>query len=124
VRENRGTLSRLALFAYRALTTLRYATARADVALEWTRLPSVRNANYVTDPLTPFGGAESYSLYDLSADWSVNSALRVLGGIDNLFDRDPNRVGAGPADNGAGNTMPGFYDVLGRRYYVALRLHF
>jgi outer membrane receptor protein involved in Fe transport len=124
VRENRGTLSRLGLFTYRALTTLRYATSRADVALEWTRLPSVRNQNFVTDPLTQFAGAESYSLFDLSAGWSASSALRVLVGIDNLFDRDPNRVGAGPANNGAGDTMPGFYDVLGRRYYAALRLQF
>jgi outer membrane receptor protein involved in Fe transport len=78
----------------------------------------------VTDPLTPFAGANSYSLFDLAAGWNVNPALRVTAGIDNLFDRDPNAVGAGPADDGAGNTMPGFYDVLGRRYYAALRLRF
>ncbi len=124
VRENKGTLARFGLFDYRALTTLRYTLSDAHVALTWRRLPSVRNANYVTDPQTPFEGAESYNGFDLAGGWNVNRTLHLTLGIDNLLDRDPNRVGAGPANNGGGNTFPGFYDVLGRRYYACVRLRF
>jgi iron complex outermembrane receptor protein len=124
MRENKGTLARQGLFSYRSLTTLRYTTSVADFALQWHRLPSVRNANYVNDPLTPFEGAESYSVFDAFAGWDVSERTRLSLGIDNLFDRQPNRVGAGPADNGAGDTFPGFYDVLGRRYFAGVRVTF
>lgn len=36
----------------------------------------------------------------------------------------PNRVGVVPGNNGAGTTLPGFYDVLGRRYYAGVRMSF
>ena len=124
VRENRGTLARGGLFSYRALTTLRYTAPAHTVSLTWRRLPSVRSALYVTDSATPFSGAKSYDIFDLAAGWSVNQTIRLLFGVDNLLDRDPNRVGAGPANNGAGNTVAGFYDVLGRRYYASVRLSF
>jgi|GEM_PF-233211 len=87
VRENKGTLARMGLFSYSAFTTLRYGVPALDVALKWRRLPSVRNASYVTDPLTPFAGAASYSVFDLSAGWSPNGVARLTLGIDNLFDR-------------------------------------
>ncbi|MEJ1962036.1 MAG: TonB-dependent receptor [Gammaproteobacteria bacterium] len=128
VRENKGTLgtsaARGALFSYRALTTLRYTAADMNVGVTWRRLPSVRNAAYVTDPLTPFSGAESYNLFDIAGGWSFNRMVRLTLGIDNLLDRDPNRTGVGPGNNGAGTTTPGNYDVLGRRYYAAIRLMF
>ena len=124
LRENAGTLAQRGLFSYRALTTLRYTVPVGTIALTWHRLPSVRNANYVTDPLTPFAGAQSYSLFDLAGTVNVNRIVRLTLGIDNLLDRDPNRVGAGPGNNGAGTTLPGYYDVLGRRYYLGARLTF
>ena len=122
--ENKGTLAREGLFDYRALTTLRYSAFGADVAVTWRRLPSIRNESYVTDSLTPFAGAASYDLFNLSAGWNINPFVRVVAGVDNLFDREPNRVGAGPNNNGAGNTEPSIYDVLGRRYYGSVRLSF
>lgn len=124
VLDNDGTLARGGLYDYRALTTLRYAAPIGGVALKWRRLPSVRSVNYVTDPLTLSTGAASYNLFDLSANWSITPTMRAAFGIDNLFDRDPNRTEASPANNAAGDTVPGYYDVLGRRYYAGLRLEF
>jgi outer membrane receptor protein involved in Fe transport len=129
VLENKGTFIRdgstsRGIFDYRAFTTLRYALAAADVALTWRRLPSIRSANYVADPNTPFAGAASYSVFNLAAGWALSSVIQLTAGIDNLFDRDPNRVGAGPGNNGAGTTEPAIYDVLGRRYYAGVRLNF
>ncbi len=122
--ENKGTLARSGLYSYRAFTTLRYTVRDGDIALTWRRLPSIRSAMYVTDPLTPFAGAASYNLFNLAGTWRLSEMVGLTLGVDNLFDRDPNRVGAGPLDNGAGNTVPGFYDVLGRRYYGGIRLNF
>jgi outer membrane receptor protein involved in Fe transport len=122
--ENKGTLARDGLYSYRAFTTLRYTVADGSVALSWRRLPSIRSAMYVTDPATPFAGAESYNLFDLAGTWRLSDQVGVTLGIDNLLDRDPNRVGVGPLDNGAGDTLPGYYDVLGRRYYGGIKLNF
>jgi outer membrane receptor protein involved in Fe transport len=124
MRKNEGTLARDGLYRYRAFTTLRYTVPDGDVALTWRRLPSIRSAMYVTDPLTPFAGAASYNLFNLAGTWRLSETIGVTLGIDNLFDRDPNRVGAGPLDNGAGDTVPGYYDVLGRRYYGGIKLNF
>jgi outer membrane receptor protein involved in Fe transport len=129
VRENKGAFIRdssvaRGMFAYGAFTTFRYTVSAADLSLTWRRLPAVRAASFVTDPSTPFSGAESYSLFNLAASWRTTDVMQLTAGIDNLFDRDPNRVGAGPANNAAGNTEPAIYDVLGRRYYAGVRLTF
>jgi len=122
--ENAGTLAQRGQYDYRAFTTLRYSLGAVSTALTWRRLPSVRSSSYVTDPQTPFAGADSYSVYNLAGTWQANRWLVVTAGIDNLFDRDPNRVGAGPGTDGAGTTLGGYYDVLGRRYYAAVRMSF
>lgn len=124
VLENAGTFARGGLFDYRIATTLRYILGDANVALHWRFLPSIRSATYVTDPTTLILGAESYSLFNLSGGWDVNDTISLIGGVDNVFDRDPNRVGASPTTNAAGSTVGGYYDVLGRRYYLSVKLTF
>jgi outer membrane receptor protein involved in Fe transport len=131
------TLSRGGLFSWRTTTNLRYAATSWDVGLNWRHLPAIKSANYVTDPTTTVKGAHPYDIFGLTANVNVSKKLAVGAGIDNLFNRDPNRVGAGqvftiPVENGggttvtngAGSTNSGYYDVLGRRYFVNLKLRF
>jgi outer membrane receptor protein involved in Fe transport len=139
--ENGGTLGttvRGALFDWRSVLTLRYALASFDVNLNWQHLPSVRNSAWVTDHNTLTQGAEAYSLFSLAGDWNINDNFAISGGIDNLFDRDPPRVGAGQIQtiaptNGGGQTIldgaantqnAGYYDVLGRRYFINFKMRF
>ncbi|MFO7288117.1 MAG: TonB-dependent receptor [Gammaproteobacteria bacterium] len=135
--ENAGTLAGGGLFDWRLYTTLRYSTANWGVGLNWRHLPSVKSAQSVTAPDTPIQGAGSYDLFGLTASWNITDRLLLTGGIDNLFDREPERVGAGQVQNiaavngggqrvlnGSGSTFPAYYDVLGRRYYVNLRMQF
>jgi len=135
--ENKGTLARNGLFDWRTVTTFRYSQPTWDVGLNWRYLPPVKNAAFVTDRATPIGGAGAYHLFGLTAAWSLNEQLGISGGVDNLFNRDPERVGAGQIQaigatsgtgntilNGSGSTFPAYYDVLGRRYFVNLKLRF
>jgi iron complex outermembrane recepter protein len=124
IRENRGTLARGGQFDYRAFTSLRYTLGEGNVMLNWRRLPAIRSGAFVTDADTPFIGAESYSIFNLAGSWRLNPVVSFTAGIDNLFDREPNRVGAGPTTNAAGTTATGYYDVLGRRYYASVKLTF
>lgn len=139
--ENAGTLARGGLFDWRTVTTLRYANASWDLALNWRHLPAILSANYVTDPTTTVQGAGAYDVFALTGNWNVTRNLSLSAGIDNLFDTQPERVGAGQAftvpventgtgatatgvTNGAGSTSAGYYDVLGRRYFLNLKLRF
>lgn len=132
--ENVGTLARGGLFDWRTVTTLRYAQSGWDLGLNWRHLPSILSSNYVTDPTTTVQGAGSYDVFGLTANWKLTSSLSLSGGIDNLFDQQPERVGAGQViniaaaqgggsviTNGAGSTNAGYYDVLGRRYFLNLK---
>jgi len=138
--ENRGTLgsgARPALFDWRLVTTLRYVHTTWDAGLNWRHLPSIRSFNSVSDPATTVRGAGSYDVFGLTANWNVTSTFGISGGVDNLFDREPERVGAGQIQtitaangggttvlNGSGSTNAQYYDVLGRRYFVNLKLRF
>jgi outer membrane receptor protein involved in Fe transport len=138
--ENVGTLgsaARPALFDWRTVTTLRYSNTGWDLALNWRHLPSIRSFNYVTDRATTVQGADAYDVFGLTGSWNITGNLSVSGGVDNLLDSDPERVGAGqvftiaPASgggttvvDGSGSTNAGYYDVLGRRYFINLKLRF
>jgi outer membrane receptor protein involved in Fe transport len=91
----------------------------------------------VTDPTTTVQGAKSYDIFNLTGNWNISEAWSVSGGIDNLFDRQPNRVGAGQVfnisaangggqtiTNGNGSTSAGYYDVLGRRYFLNIKVRY
>jgi outer membrane receptor protein involved in Fe transport len=45
--------------------------------------------------------------------------------VDNVLDKDPPTVQSNPGVTTASNvTNPGFYDVLGRRWYVGVKATF
>ncbi len=133
-RANEGTLAEGGQFSFRAVTNLRYSVGPANIGLMWRRLPSVRGTTYVTDPTTTIEGAESYNIFNLSGGYNFGSAVQITGGIDNLFDKEPNIVGAGQVVtrpdgttavlDGVGSTNAQYYDALGRRYYVSVKLNF
>ena len=81
--------------AKRTVTTARYSNGNWDVALNWRHLPPVRNSLYVTDPLTTVRGAGEYNVFGLTGNWELSKVWALTLGIDNLFDRQPERVGAG-----------------------------
>ena len=135
--ENAGTLARGGLFDWRMVTTLRYTLDTWDLGLNWRHLPAVLSANYVTDPATTVQGAGSYDVFALTGNWNINEHFAITAGIDNLFDAQPNRTGAGQVinitaangggttvTNGSGTTSAGYYDVLGRRYFLNLKMRF
>ena len=136
--ENAGTLARQGLFDWRMNTTLRYSMATWNVGLEWRHLPAAKNSIYVTDPTTTAQGAGAYDMFGLTGEWNATDNIAISGGVDNLFNRDPEKIGVGQvtniattsgggttiADGVASNPLPGYYDVLGRRYFVQVKLSF
>jgi outer membrane receptor protein involved in Fe transport len=91
---------------------------------------------------------DSYNIFDLAFNWNYNETVTFRGGITNLFDEEPPNVGSNaarggqPADlalcNGApgcsdptgpalasrGGYNGGYYDTLGRRFFLGVKMNF
>lgn len=125
-----GTLDQGGQFEYRIVSTFSYAFGNGSVGMQWRHFPSIEDETAARDPSTRLLPVDSYDLFNLFARYSINDRLEFRGGIDNLFDKDPPVVGADPGtatlprDNNLGTTEPGFYDPLGRRFYVGLKMAF
>jgi outer membrane receptor protein involved in Fe transport len=123
--ESAGTLNQNGQFRWRSYTTLNYSVGAWNAGLNWTHLPSAAAAQSVQNPATTVLGVPSYDLFGLNASWEIGPTLSLRAGIDNVLDKEPPVVGANPGvNNNRGSTSPGFYDVLGRRYFVGARLRF
>ncbi|MEJ0035686.1 MAG: TonB-dependent receptor [Gammaproteobacteria bacterium] len=123
--DSMGTLNQGGQYRWRSFTTLGYSFGNFDTGLTWLHLPSAAPAQKVQSPTTRILGVPSYDLFGLQAAWNVTSTFAVRVGVDNILDKEPPVVGANPGVNNAmGSTMPGYYDVLGRRYYVGAKARF
>jgi outer membrane receptor protein involved in Fe transport len=91
---------------------------------------------------------DSYSIFDLSFNWNVTDAITLRGGITNLLDEEPVEVGsttgypigtnlAGVCGTAPGCVAPnafsmpstggfngGYYDTVGRRYFLGFQVSF
>ncbi|MDR6530196.1 outer membrane receptor protein involved in Fe transport [Caulobacter rhizosphaerae] len=90
-------------------------------ALQWRYLGGMDNAANVGTGGTAHG-VPSVSYFDLDAVWKVRSGLELRGGVANLADKAP------PVLNdsiiGALQTEPYTYDIVGRRFYLAVKASF
>lgn len=112
-------------YRWRSFTTLGYDISSWTVHLTWQHLSSARNAAVVQTPGSTVLGTPSYNLYALAASWQLNDTVALRAGIDNLFNAQPLVVGANPPlTNSATTTLPDYYDVLGRRFYLGVKLNF
>ncbi len=85
----------------------------------------------VTDTQTQFYGAyadgldvtsiDAFNYWDLNASYDINDNIEVYGGIRNIFEQDPPRLGDGPQSEQA-NSWPATYDPYGRQFFVGLTL--
>jgi iron complex outermembrane receptor protein len=111
-------------FDYRLLTQFAYRMNAVNLGMTWRFLPSVDNAAQVTSPTSTVQGTGSYNVFNLFGSYAMGK-YTFRAGVDNVFDKEPLVVGAIPgADSNADITNPGFYDPLGRRYYVGMKASF
>ena len=122
--DAKGTLDQGGQFSYRILTNVGYVWQALTVGLNWEHLPSINNSAASLNPATTIKGASAYDLFGLSSSYTWDK-LTVRFGIDNLLDKAPLVIGANPGVTTASNaTNPGYYDPLGRRFYVGVTAKF
>ncbi|MEP7313385.1 MAG: TonB-dependent receptor [Pseudomonadota bacterium] len=123
-RDAKGTLDRDGQFDYRLLSNVGYAWSAFNVGLQWRFLPSVANEAKALLPSTTVEDTASYSVFSLTGGWDLGK-LQIRAGIDNLLDKELPIVGANNAvgDTNSNQTNLSFYDGLGRRYFLGVKVN-
>jgi iron complex outermembrane receptor protein len=133
IRENAGTMGgltgSLGQYRYKTFLTTTYTTGGISGSLRWRHLPSAHSAAYVSSTTTPFQGPRHYDQLDLTGNWEISQSYQVRFGVENLLDKDPeitnyNQTPGGTFTTGQGTTNAGYYDVLGRRYFLGFKTRF
>jgi outer membrane receptor protein involved in Fe transport len=127
VRDTLSTTYYGAQYKYKLNTQFNYSFpgSKASVGLGWRYLPSIRSETAARNPATTQLGAGAYSVFNLFARYAINDKVEFRGGIDNLTDKQPLIVEARPGvDTNSDVTRSEYYDILGRRAYVGLKMSF
>jgi outer membrane receptor protein involved in Fe transport len=125
-----GTLDQGGQYEYRIVSTFGYAFGKSSLGVQWRHFPSIKDETAARDPNTRLMPVDSYNLFNLFARYSISDRVEFRGGVDNLLDEEPPVVGADPGtatlpiNNNLGTTEAGYYDPLGRRYYVGFKMSF
>jgi len=123
--ESTGTLARGGQFDHRLFSTVSFMSDGWSVGVRHRYLPNIKAAAFAQAPDTPVLPTSSYNMFDAFGSYTLSDSITLRGGIDNLFDLDPRIVGRNPGvTNALGSTSAGYYDVLGRRYYVSIDMNF
>ena len=114
-------------FRYKTFTTFNYQTGPVAVGLRWRHFPGAKDADAILNPKSTLVGVGSHNEFDLFGRWQINRTLMFQAGIDNLFDKEPEVVGRNTSptalNSDLGTTLPE-YDVLGRRFFAAIKARF
>jgi len=111
-------------FRYRINSTLAYRSNAFDLIVRHRFLPGQPHRSSLVDPNTTARGPDSYHIFDLAGRWSLAESIDLRVGIDNLLDRSPMITSSSASSSGRGSTAPGYYDVLGRRFYAGATARF
>ena len=115
---------------YRHNVRVTYSQGPALFSVRWryegpTEDFRVRNTFVGNDRVTPTTlpkpeiGAWNY--IDLAASFDIDERMTINAGVNNLFDKQPPVLGAQAEQ---ANTLPSFFDVLGRDFFVGVNFRF
>jgi iron complex outermembrane recepter protein len=113
-------------YDYRLFTTLGYFAGDWSANLRWRHLPSIVPEGTIRTT-AQYHETSSYDVFDLAGRYTFRDNWELRFGIDNLLDEEPPIVNQRTVNEGytqTGVTNPTFYDVLGRRYYVGMKINF
>jgi outer membrane receptor protein involved in Fe transport len=111
-------------FDYRTFTTVGYSQGPWNMSVRWRHLPSIKNLAQIANPAAPFVPTHSYDMFDFAGRVDLSARWNMRYGIDNLFDKQPERTFPDNVTSAYGSTNSGFYDILGRRYYIGMNFGF
>ena len=106
---------------WKLTSSLGWQVGPVTSSLRWRYLDGMSNASNVGNTGTA-PGVPSVSYFDLDVFWKVRPGLELRGGVANLADKKPPTLNPNVVGNYA--TDPYTYDLVGRRFYIALKNKF
>jgi outer membrane receptor protein involved in Fe transport len=116
-------------YEYKIFTTLGYSWGRTSLGVEWRHLPSIKAEAAARFPTTTTQGVPtSYNVFALNGSVGLTDDLNIRFGVENLFNKRPPLSGRNtnppPGVLPGGSFNAGFYDVIGRRFYLGANAKF
>ncbi len=111
-------------YEWKMFSGVNYTVGPVAGGVRWRHLSSAKAQDYLVAPCSPtavrcFADTASYDAFDLYGTYAVTDGVNVRVGVDNALDQDP------PVTRGiAGSTDVQNYDIIGRRYYLAVQAKF
>ncbi|MBT9491288.1 MAG: TonB-dependent receptor [Paucibacter sp.] len=66
----------------------------------------------------------AHAYHNVSAGYEVKKGWELTAGVTNLFDKQPPLFASGTSGTQALDTIPGYYDVMGRSFFVGAKVKF
>ncbi len=104
---------------WKALTTFGYRSDAVGFGLRWRHQGSLKDSSFVTSPATVQVGVAPYNLWDMFATLKAADSFEFRFGVNNLFDRGLPIVASNQVQTDAA-----LYDVIGRSFYIGVRMTF
>jgi iron complex outermembrane recepter protein len=104
---------------WKALTTVGYKSDGLGFGLRWRHQGSLKDSSFVTSPANVAVGVKPYNLWDMFATAKVAEKMEFRFGVNNLFDRGLPIVASNQVQ-----TDTALYDVIGRSFYMGVKLGF
>ena len=100
--------------------TFTYHNFGADIGLRWRMIGGMKDSSTITNPNSTIGGQGVANYFDAIIGYTLPTTDTHFSLVaTNLFDRDPEQVGAN-----AGSTNASLYTVLGRTYLLTIDQQF
>ena len=95
----------------------RYEGATEDFRVQNTFSGNTRIENNAL----PLRSIPAWNYIDLAASFDIDERMTINAGVNNLFDKQPPVLGSAAEQ---ANTLPSFFDVLGRDFFVGVNFRF
>lgn len=115
---------------YRHNMRVTYTQGPALVSLRWRyegptedfRVRNTFNGDIrVPNAALPRPNISAWNYFDLSVGFDIDERMTVNAGVNNLFDKQPPVLGSRAEQ---ANTLPSFFDVLGRDFFMGVNFRF
>ena len=108
---------------WKALANANYSIGPFDIGVVERYIGSARDGSCVgITTVCTARGVDPEFYTDVNGRWKINDMLELRGGITNAFNKDPRFFTS--ALSSQGQTDSSTYDLIGRRYFVALKARF
>ncbi len=109
---------------FRMFNALDVQTGPLTISALWRHISEMDDISAAGGQTTTIDGSDSYDYFDLVTRLSIGEQFELYGGINNVADEDPPQIGGEPVGTTWSGTNQGFYDGIGRLFYVGVRGRF